>query len=137
MRLSPETHARFTCGWVTIPGSLAIVAAIAVHWFVTPLITLRMPLLGQVLVVLVGIGIAGWLLMIGDALVSEIIRQVVPASCPLCGGRMYYVPHFDPSVQAGEKPVQYRCQDCGGGGELKLRYRDVNPQLEPRSHSDS
>jgi hypothetical protein len=136
MRISPETHARFTRGWVTIPGSLAIVAAIAIHWFVTPLITLRMPLVGQIVIVFVGIAIAGWVLMIGDALVSEIIRQIVPATCPLCGGRMYYVPHFDPSVAAGEKPVQYRCRDCGGGGELKLRYRDVNPQLEPRSPGD-
>lgn len=136
MRLSPETHARFTRGWVTVPGIVAIVAAIAIHWFVTPLVTVRLPLAAQFVMVGVGIGIAGWLLMIGDALVSEIIRQIVPATCPLCGGRMYYVPHFDPSVRAGNRPVQYRCRDCGGGGELKLRYRDVNPQLEPRSHCD-
>ncbi|HEX5104834.1 MAG TPA: hypothetical protein VFV87_13530 [Pirellulaceae bacterium] len=126
-------HARYTRGWILIPGLILLALALVVHWFVTPLVTLQLPLMGRIMVAAAFAGAALFPLLIFDAVVSEIVRQWLPATCPRCSGRIYYVPQPDPSERAQRQPVEYLCRDCVQRGELKLRYRDVNPQFNNRS----
>jgi hypothetical protein len=128
MRLPPEKHVRFARGWVATAGICAFGAAVLVHWFVTPLVSLRMPLPGQIMATMAAFGVFLFLLVILDQLITEIVRQALPAACPLCRGRMYFVPQADFSDEGARKPVEYLCRDCGQRGELKLRYKDVRSQ---------